>query len=367
MGAGGGGAEASRSLAGVWGDEVVRGDAVRVGIAGVIVAGVGTLITSPDPGDIGGEMVGALPALLTGLAAIVPGRRMPDWALGLEGGRPSTLFRAPLVVLGFVLAAMGWFLGTFGLSALDGLVALAVGVVAPLGVVWSLGRFLESARRMSAWADSQGHAWRAEYQPPEATPLLRAGDYRYAINEVEGELGGSEAGRLFHLGCVEIDSDSDGTTSQTTRRFTALLRTVPDVSSRLELCVCQPRSKIPGYDALEMKTKRLRRIDLESSDFEARFELAIPKEEDESWLRRLFEPTFTEALTLSDGTWGWELEGGKLLVYEAGWQDDAATLDRLARHAALVGARIADEAGESASIGAEWRPPVDGPVPEAAD
>lgn len=186
---------------------------------------------------------------------------------------------------------------------------------------------------------------------PPRTPLLRSGDYRYALNLIDGTVGRGErafSAKLMHLSCVDVDSGHDDS-SETTHRYTVMVRSAADPGKkRLGVMVCSPRTPIPGVDAYEAWRKKLRRLDLESSEFERRFELAIDRKADAVWARRLFEPTFIEKMTLLDpGRIGWEVEAGSLAVYEAGHHSLAGDLDRLTALAALVVERVADEVAES--------------------
>jgi len=298
-----------------------------------------------DPNAIGAPL-GLAAGVFTALAAVSPGRRMPDWAVGLGRSDPAARpAMAPLLALGWALAAIAGGAAWVSAGALHGLFAALIGGVVPAGLLISLQRFLRGAEATRAWALERGVEWAPEGEVPEATPLLREGTYTYALNTCSGELAPGLNGSLMHLGSVRVDESPEGS-SHTTRRFTVVVASVPDPGERLRLCVCAPRSRVPGYDALDGLLKRLRRIDLESIDFERRYELAIEKGGDESWLRRLFEPTFTEQLALPDGgAVGWELENGTLAAYRPGYATDPAELDRIVGLASLVAARVRDEVG----------------------
>jgi hypothetical protein len=331
----------------------VASDLVRIGAVGLGILALAVIVLpdSAEPGAIGAPAALA-PAVVTVLAAIVPGRRMPDWAVGIgRADRPPRPASAPLPMLGWVLAAITGTVVTISAGVAHGAFATAVAIVVPAGLVISLERFLHGAKVTQSWAEARGLSWSAEGEAPADTPLLRSGDYTYALNLCSGELVPGLHGSLMHLASVEIDQSADGSSS-TTRRFTALVASVADPAERLPLCVCAPRSRIPGYDALDAVLKRVRRVDLESIEFERRYELAIGKGGDESWLRRLFEPTFTERLTLAGGgRLGWEVEAGTLTAYASGYAMSAAELDSLVEFAQMVSDRIRDEVAETAATG----------------
>jgi len=340
--------------AGIWAEGPLHSDLWRIGAALLAVLfAVGMLSQGGDEaerieGGATGFTFGLVAALLIALVTVVPGRRMPDWAIGLRGSAPpQPALQAPLVLLGWALTA----LATVAALAIDGplqaLYALAITIVAPLGLGHSIHRFVERASRTRAWAAARGLEWRPEGELPERTPLLREGDWRYATNLVAGPILGEVDATVAHLACVEVEEGSDGG-SETTKRFTVLVAPVADPGDRLPLCICAPRSRIPGYDALDALLKKLRRIELVSAEFERRFDLRIDRKGDEVWLRRLFEPTFIERMTMLDrGRLGWELERGTLAVYSAGYVSDPAELDRLVDLAGLVGERIRAEVAET--------------------
>ena len=343
--------------AGLWADDTLRSDVWRIGAVflGVLLA-AGLLLSGGDEAEQaqrGGGWLGfgMLAVLIVGVALLVPGRRLPDWAIGLQDEQgPIPLLHTPVVVLGWSLAAVATVAALVVDGPAEAVGAAAIAAVAPLGTAYSLQRFLQRATRTQGWAAARGLRWHPEGELPERTPLLREGEYRYATNVIEGTLADGLEGTICHLACVTVDHHHEGS-SERTARFTALVASVPDPGKRLPLCVCAPRSHIPGEDAYEGWRKKLVRIDLESSEFERRFELAIDRKSDEVWLRRLFEPTFVERMTLlPTARLGWELEGGALTVYEAGYVTEPSELERLTELASLVAERVRREVGETTEL-----------------
>jgi hypothetical protein len=326
---------------------------IRIGAVGLGVAAVAGWLLSDqnDPNALGGIGVGFLAALIAALVALIPGRRMPDWAIGL--GNPARSPRpasSPLVRLGWALTGIAFIGGLIASGLPHAIAAAAIAAVVPAGLVVSLDRFLAGARATQAWAAERVLDWSPEGDVNAATPLLREGDYNYTLNVCSGELAAGLTGSVMHLGSVEVDESSDGG-GHTTRRFTVVVTAVADPGKRLPLCICSPRSRIPGYQALDALLKRLRRVDLESIDFERRYELAIDKKTDESWLRRLFEPTFTERMALAGGgRMGWEIESGTLTAYTTGYATSAAELDAVVELARLVADRVNTEAEQTAAV-----------------
>ena len=319
------------------------------GIALAVIGGLGLLLfDDPEPGGLGGVSLGGAATIFMAAIAILPQRRMPDWAIGVRGDRLSRNVNAvPLVALGWAFAAAAGVGALIETDPVEAAYAVLIAAIAPVALARSLQGFLESARGFRAWAGARGLAYAPEVDPPDATPLLRRGTYRYAINCVRGEIAARAGGLLCQLGVVTIDDDGQEVTSASARRYTILAVPVPDVGERLPVLVCAPRSRVPGYDAIAAMERKLERIDLESSDFESRWDLAIEKGGDQSWLRRLFEPTFTELLSLSDPGWGWEVQAGMLVVYESGWRRSSADLDRVVDRAEPIVARLVDEAGHT--------------------
>ena len=343
--------------AGIWADDQLRSDIWAAGAVFLVAAFlVGVLIGPRSEVEQAQEgrmdlAFGALAAVGTAIVALWPGRRMPDWAIGLRGeAEPQPPLQAPLVLLGWALAAIAALTALLVVGFAGALGTLAIAVVAPLALARSISRFLERATRTREWASARDCGWEPEVEVPESTPLLRDGTYRYGLNGIGGELGDGLSGCLFHLAVVTIEDSPDGS-SESTSRYTALAASVPSPGKRLPVCVCAPRSRLPGGDAYEAWRRKLIRLDLESSEFERRFELAIDRKGDEVWARRLFEPTFLERMTeLAQGRLGWELEAGHLTVYEKGFVSDPASLEQLVELAAIVSERVRSEVAETGSV-----------------
>ncbi|MGI8727451.1 MAG: hypothetical protein ACR2K6_07205 [Solirubrobacterales bacterium] len=91
----------------------------------------------------------------------------------------------------------------------------------------------------------------------------------------------------------------------------------------------------------------MRRLELESEALDRRSEIFFGPGDEENWLHQLFSPSFV--IWLAEETpegLAFELSVGALCVNVDRRLDEAAQLDGFCRAAAVVAARIAEEASE---------------------
>jgi hypothetical protein len=104
-------------------------------------------------------------------------------------------------------------------------------------------------------------------------------------------------------------------------------------------------------DANWLRGHDLKKVELESTAFQERFELWADKDQDEIVLRQLFAPSFVVWLSEHPLEPGFELRAGELVVFIPGRCGEAGKLDFLLMAAAEISKRIQAELSEAARAG----------------
>lgn len=182
---------------------------------------------------------------------------------------------------------------------------------------------------------------------PEATPLLRKGDARYAERLLEGPLADGFEGKLATYTYEEKSYDSDGEDTDY-YRYTLAIAEVPECVPLVPELFVQRRS---GPRALEKLEDAFRgsekRVEFESEAFAGRYEVFVSEMQDPVDVHRVFSPTFLVYLAeqAPDG-FAFELVGGRLCCYVRGHREDRESLDSMRVATAAVASRLRDEALE---------------------
>ena len=183
---------------------------------------------------------------------------------------------------------------------------------------------------------------------PEATPLLRKGDDRYAERALEGGLGDGVEGTLALYTYEEETTDSKGNRQTNYYRYTVGLAELPECASFVPELYCQRKFGLRVLEKLEDVFRRSKeRIELESEALDERYEIFADKAQDPSRLRQLFSPTFI--VWLSDSApekFAFELVDGTLCCYVSGHKKTAAELDTVRAASAAVATRLREESLE---------------------
>ena len=225
--------------------------------------------------------------------------------------------------------------------------AIVAGVVVLVGVVVAA---IRSARRdarrefFAAYTRERGLGLDEYRELGPVAPLLRVGYRRYAEQVVTGVLPGGVQGVLA-LYTYERRQGGEEVNRMQIHRFTVVMHWLPQLVARIGELYCVPRSVGPasGVDG-SLRSNRLR---LESVALDRRYEIHLGPDEDPTWLRRLFSPSFIVWLSeeaLPD--FGFQLVDGHLCVSVPGHRESAADLDSLCEAAAFVGTRLAEEVSE---------------------
>jgi hypothetical protein len=183
---------------------------------------------------------------------------------------------------------------------------------------------------------------------PEATPLLRKGNDRYAERALEGDLGGGVKGTLALYTYEDETTDSEGNRQTNYYRYTVGLAQVPECAAFVPELYCQRKSGLRALEKLEDVFRRSKeRVKLESEALDERYEIFAAKTQDANRLRQLFSPTFI--VWLSDSApekFAFELVDGTLCCYVKGHKKKAAELDTIRAASTAVATRLREEALE---------------------
>jgi hypothetical protein len=274
---------------------------------------------------------------------------MPDDADDLRGFYFRELLGKTLarVLLGLAVVAAGIagavFAGpAFGAAAAAG--ALLLGLIAVLVVADSHS---EDAF-FGVYGQQRGLTVYDRSRLPEATPLLRKGDDRYAERALEGALADGVDGTLALYTYEEETTDSKGNRQTSYYRYTIGLTQVQECAGLVPELYCQRKFGLRALEKFEDVFRRSKeRVKLESEALDERYEIFAGQAQDASWLRQLFSPTFIVWLTDSaPEKFAFELVDGTLCCYVNGHKKKAAELDTIRAASAAVAARLREEALE---------------------
>lgn len=273
---------------------------------------------------------------------------VPEDANDLRGYHFGRLMRTPLtLILLAVFAAIAFvaclvYVG----AAIGGGAAVAV-LLLGIVVVFAIADKRAANDFFEVYAANRGLTLvHGRGRLPQATPLLRKGDDRYAERALTGQLADGFAGTLALYTYEEESRDSDGDTQTNYYRYTLGLVEVPDCARFVPELYCQRKF---GLRALEKFEDVFRgdkeRVRLESEALDRKYEIFATKEQDANWLRQLFSPTFIVWLAeAAPEKFAFELVGGTLCCYVSGHKENAAALDTIAAATGAVAKRLRDEA-----------------------
>lgn len=183
---------------------------------------------------------------------------------------------------------------------------------------------------------------------PEATPLLRKGDDRYAERTLEGALAEGVDGMLALYTYEEETTDSKGNRQTNYYRYTVGLTQVRECADFVPELYCQRKFGLRALEKFEDVFRGSKeRVKLESEALDERYEIFAGPAQEPNWLRQLFSPTFIVWLTDSaPEKFAFELVDGTLCCYVSGHKKKADELDTIRAAAAAVAARLREEALE---------------------
>jgi hypothetical protein len=181
------------------------------------------------------------------------------------------------------------------------------------------------------------------------TPLLHAGDRRSFRHELKGPLGklGLPA-RLAHYRYDVRHETKDGDGAWTKYRFTVC---VVELEAGMNLFrgvyLRARRGLVASANHDWLKNRRLREVELESTDFNDAYELLVANNQDQGRLRELFDPKTIVWLAEHPLCPQFEFRAGFLVVYVPGYLEDLGRVVWLLEAAERLAGRVHTEITEA--------------------
>jgi hypothetical protein len=274
---------------------------------------------------------------------------LPDDADDLRGLYFRALLSKPLtlVLLGIAVVAAGVAAAVFLGPAIGAAVA-AGALLLGLLVVFAIADSRSEDAFFNVYGEQRGMVVYGKSRLPQATPLLRKGDDRYAERTLEGQLGDGVKGMIALYTYEEESTDSEGHSQTDYYRYTVGLAEVPECAGFVPELYCQRKFGLRALEKLEDAFRRSKeRVKLESAALDERYEIFAAGGQDPNRLRQLFSPTFVVWLSESaPEKFAFELVGGNLCCYVSGHKKKAAELDSIRAASAAVATRLREEAAE---------------------
>ena len=274
---------------------------------------------------------------------------LPDDADDLRGFYFRELLHKPLtkVLLAVEVVVAGVAGAVFLGPAIGGAIA-AGALLLGLLIVFALADSHSEDAFFNVYGEQHGMTVYGRSRLPEATPLLKKGDDRYAERTLEGELGDGIKGMLALYTFEEESTDSKGNRQTNYYRYTVGLAQVPECAGFLPELYCQRKSGLRALEKLEDVFRGSKeRVKLESEALDERYEIFAATGQDPNRLRQLFSPTFIVWLSESaPEKFAFELVGGNLCCYVSGHKKKAEELDTMRAAAAAVATRLRGESAE---------------------
>ena len=200
------------------------------------------------------------------------------------------------------------------------------------------------------FADVHGLNLWSEYALPEFTPLLSGGDRRHCEHWMEKD------GRALGWYTFEVRHDNgDKPDTYEAENFTIATVDVGEHGmKRFEGIYL--RRRLGLFDRLDSDANwwrhhSLKKVPLESTAFNEKYELRAEEYQDDLTLRQLFSPSFVVWLTDHPLAPGFELRAGTLVVFIPGHCGEAGRLQFLMMAADAISKRIQTELTEAAQAG----------------
>lgn len=275
---------------------------------------------------------------------------LPDDANDLRGAHFRELLDNTWVVLAIgVLAIAAGAIGAGAAGPVIGGAALVATIAVGLAVVLWIADNRSADDFFAIYAQQRKMSLTQERGTlPPRTPLLCKGSGRYTKRSLRGPLGDEVEGTLALYTYEEQTTDGRGRRQTTYHNYTVGLVEVPECASFVPELYCRRRSGFRLFEKLEDVFRRSKkRLTLESEALLDRYEIFAGKDQDASWLRQLFAPTFIVWLSESaPKKFAFELVGGTLCCYVDGHKESAPDLDAVAAASAAVATRLREEALE---------------------
>jgi hypothetical protein len=266
----------------------------------------------------------------------------------LRGFHFWRLLRKPLtwlLIVGFTLVAGGLSVLFFGpvAGAILAVIAFALGPI----TVFAIADAQSGDAFFAAYAKQHDLTLDGRGQLPEATPLLRKGNERFAERSLSGSLGDGVEGTIA-LYTYELEANDSKDDRSDRHRFTVGLVEIPESAERVPELYCRSRASAGALEGIaDAFGDAGQRVALESGALDERYEIFAGKDQDENWLRQLFSPTFIVWLTDSaPAGFAFELVDGSLCCYLRGHAESSGALDTMRKATVAVATRLGDESKE---------------------
>jgi hypothetical protein len=255
------------------------------------------------------------------------------------------------IVGGAVFAAIAFTIG-----AASDIPAVMIGgplvvALAMVAIAWVRADRQAENEFFKRFASAHGlNHWAQKYSLPAFTPLLSGGDRRHCEHWMES--GGRGIG-WYTFECRHDNGDKPDTWEP--QHFTVATVDLGEHGmARFQGIYLRRRRGI--FDRLDtdanwLKNHRLKKVELESTAFQERYELSAEQDQDDIVLRQLFAPSFVVWLSEHPLKPGFELRAGELVVFIPGRCGEAGKLEFLLMAAAEISKRIQAELSEAAQAG----------------
>lgn len=332
--------------------------------------GTGDGASAPPPGAA---------EITTSNGVVVAGHAAPVSASATR----SVHMRALMHSRGFVWAMTIGCAATFLAGAATGRVLLAAAgpaavVLIAVVIAYARAASLATADFFTGFARQHEFRYSERVELEEITPLLGAGDRRRCDHYMEGnlstELPGARVGLSLYT--YEVASERSDRRGRTVETWTPY---------RFTICVVELQRAITSYPGVFLTRRRgllgrisgdtwlnydqLRPIELESSSLAGKYELLVRRNQDETRLLELFQPSFQMWLSELPMELCFEYSGGTLVTYIQKPASDWTSLEILLEATAKVAERILKK-GEPlrpAAVPAAAAPPPQAPTLKLVD
>ena len=220
------------------------------------------------------------------------------------------------VIFGLIGAGIGGVAG--GASRLTGIVVgVVVGLLLGALIHRLIVHFSASSSAAAAytadWCTENGCKNLGDDFSPSNGPYHNSGHRRKATDAIEGQFG--ELDTLFYNFSYWTEStDSDGNTTETEHPYRIMMLTGKSLPiARLSYSTRGFMDRFRTLDKLQGALTPERPIELESVEFNKKFDLTIDDKADDIWIRRIFDPATIQACV--DG----QINIPNLRYYDAAW------------------------------------------------